>query len=109
MQSGAAFLFSAEEHLAELPRISMSSPNFFALSMKRAVGVHLAGAVFTALVASTSVLAQTPSPDKPLPGESPSRPRNAMEAPYAKAAIAKMREPLDHLTPVTDEMLRNPP
>jgi alcohol dehydrogenase (cytochrome c) len=32
-----------------------------------------------------------------------------MDSPYAKAAIATMQQPLDHLTPVTDEMLRNPP
>ena len=28
---------------------------------------------------------------------------------YAEAALAAMREPLNHLTPVTSEMLRNPP
>lgn len=31
------------------------------------------------------------------------------DSPYAKAALAAMREPLNHLTPVTAEMLRNPP
>jgi alcohol dehydrogenase (cytochrome c) len=31
------------------------------------------------------------------------------DSPYVKAALAALRAPLDHLTPVTDEMLRNPP
>ena len=30
-------------------------------------------------------------------------------SPYAQSALAAMRAPLDKLTPVTDEMLRNPP
>jgi alcohol dehydrogenase (cytochrome c) len=58
----------------------------------------------------TSAVAQTTAttPAAPAPA-APKWAKRAMDSPYAKAAIATMQEPLDHLTPVTDEMLRNPP
>jgi alcohol dehydrogenase (cytochrome c) len=46
--------------------------------------------------------ASTPPPE----GAAAPRPT---DTPYAKAALATMRAPLDKLTPVTDGMLRNPP
>jgi alcohol dehydrogenase (cytochrome c) len=42
--------------------------------------------------------------------EPPAPPRRRpVLTPYAKSKIAAMQAPLDRLTPVTDEMLRNPP
>src|SRR6185437_14828390 len=38
----------------------------------------------------------------------PTRRRPVM-TPYAQSKLAAMRAPLDRITPVTDEMLRNPP
>ncbi len=73
---------------------------------------------FLCLAASSSILAmsaQQPSPnasaatpptDSGPPDLGPPPP---VDSPYAKAALAVMREPLNRLTPVTDEMLRNPP
>jgi alcohol dehydrogenase (cytochrome c) len=62
------------------------------------------------------VLAQTPAAPKVNPAtgspqqavEHP-RPPRRIDTPYAKAAYAALQAPLDKLTPVTDEMLRNPP
>ncbi len=39
----------------------------------------------------------------------PPRPPRSIDTPYAKAAFAALQAPLAKLTPVTDEMLRNPP
>ena len=87
----------------------------FALKLARPVGAHLAVlAVLT--LADGTVLAQAPAPAKvnpatgtPVQTNTPPRPRRPIDSPYAKAALETMRAPLDHLTPVTDQMLRNPP
>jgi alcohol dehydrogenase (cytochrome c) len=64
---------------------------------------------------TTQASAQTPAAPQvnpatgtPVQKPAPPRPR-PIDSPYAKAALAAMRAPLDKLTPVTDEMLRNPP
>jgi alcohol dehydrogenase (cytochrome c) len=49
-----------------------------------------------------------PATGTPVQAPTPPR-RRPIDSPYAKNALATMREPLNHLTPVTDEMLRNPP
>ena len=49
-----------------------------------------------------------PETGTPVQTNRPQRQR-PIDTPYAKAALATMRAPLDKLTPVTDEMLRNPP
>jgi len=82
----------------------------FALKAVRQVGAHL-----TVLAALTlTCLSQPPAPVKvnPTTGTpvqtNTARPARPIDSPYAKAALAAMRAPLDKLTPVTDEMLRNP-
>ena len=65
--------------------------------------------------AATQAPTGTPMADKgvkPVAGEIGLRPvdhSRPIDSPYAKAAFAAMHAPLDKLTPVTDEMLRNPP
>jgi alcohol dehydrogenase (cytochrome c) len=77
----------------------------FALKLARSVGASLAmlaaltfvgGVVLTPVAAQVTPLPSTPHPRPPL-------------SPYAQSALAAIRAPLDKLTPVTDEMLRNPP
>jgi alcohol dehydrogenase (cytochrome c) len=87
----------------------------FALKMARSAGVCLT------LLASLTfvhrvVLAQAaatpkvnPATGTPVQGQAPPRPPRPIDSPYAKAAFAALKAPLDKLTPVTDEMLRNPP
>ena len=50
--------------------------------------------------------AKSPTAGSEMP---PTVDRSSADSPYAKAALAAMRAPLDKLTPVTAEMLRNPP
>ena len=87
----------------------------FALKMARSAGVCLTMLASLTLVESV-VLAQTdatpkvnPATGTPVQTNTPPRPRRPIDSPYAKAALETMRAPLDHLTPVTDQMLRNPP
>ncbi len=71
------------------------------------------GKILTLVAAQAAGPPQT-SPDDykdptTLPPPPPPQRRRSLLSPYAEAALAAMRAPLDHLTPVTDEMLRNPP
>jgi alcohol dehydrogenase (cytochrome c) len=50
-----------------------------------------------------------PTTGTPVQGQAPPRPPRPIDSPYAKAAFAALQAPLAKLTPVTDEMLRNPP
>ena len=87
----------------------------FALKMARSAGVALL--TFASLTLTTSVvLAQeapapkvNPATGTPVQGQSRPRPPRRVDTPYAKAAYEALQAPLDKLTPVTDEMLRNPP
>src|SRR6202012_4237798 len=86
-----------------------------ARKMIRSVGVYLMILASLTLVDS-AILAQTPAAPKvnpatgtPVQGQTPPRPPRAVDTPYAKAAFAALQAPLAKLTPVTDEMLRNPP
>ncbi len=90
----------------------MSLSRSSALKLARSVGACLAVlAVWMLLdrVFVTPAAAQAPqtggAPAQPAPGRGG---RGAL-SPSAEAALAAMREPLNHLTPVTAEMLRNPP
>jgi alcohol dehydrogenase (cytochrome c) len=69
--------------------------------------------VLSSAAAQTAAPAQTPAAPPTATGSSTPGPpkwaRSAMASPTVQAALAKMHEPLNHLTPVTDEMLRNPP
>ena len=86
----------------------------FPLKAARHIGAHLT--VLAALTLMNGIgLGQTPAPVKvnpetgtPVQSNRP-RPQRPIDTPYAKAALATMHAPLDKLTPVTDEMLRNPP
>jgi alcohol dehydrogenase (cytochrome c) len=62
-----------------------------------------------AILSATPPAGQAPGgiDDRPHPTQT-SRPRAPL-SPYEKAQVAAMRAPLDRLTPVTGEMLRNPP
>ena len=48
-----------------------------------------------------------PATGTPVQGQVRPRPPRPIDSPYAKAAFAALQAPLDKLTPVTDEMLRN--
>jgi alcohol dehydrogenase (cytochrome c) len=87
----------------------------FAVKLTRSAGVCLTILASLTLVDSV-VLAQAaatpkvnPATGTPVPGQAPPRPPRPIDSPYAKAAFAALQAPLDKLTPVTDEMLRNPP
>jgi alcohol dehydrogenase (cytochrome c) len=87
----------------------------FALKMARSAGVSLTMLASLTLVNSV-ILAQeaatpkvNPATGTPVQGQTPPRPPRRVDTPYAKAAYAALQAPLDKLTPVTDEMLRNPP
>ena len=87
----------------------------FALKMARSAGVCLTMLASLTLVDSV-VLAQAaatpkvnPATGTPIQGQAPPRPPRSIDTPYAKAAFAALQAPLAKLTPVTDEMLRNPP
>ena len=91
----------------------MSLSRSSALKLARSVGACLAVlAVWMLLdrVFVTPAAAQAPqtggAPAQPAPG---GRGGRGALSPSAQAALATMRAPLDRLTPVTDEMLRNPP
>ena len=86
----------------------------FPLKAARHIGAHLTVLAALTLMNGTG-LGQTPAPVKVNPEtgtpvqSNRTRPPRPIDTPYAKAALATMRAPLDKLTPVTDEMLRNPP
>jgi alcohol dehydrogenase (cytochrome c) len=87
----------------------------FALKMARSAGVCLTLLASLTLVDSV-VLGQAaatpkvnPATGTPIQGQAPPRPPRSIDTPYAKAAFAALQAPLAKLTPVTDEMLRNPP
>jgi alcohol dehydrogenase (cytochrome c) len=92
----------------------MGMSRYFALKLSCSVGVCVAvsaalafmdGVVFPA-AAQTPSAVQAPSTG----GAPPVRPRPLPQlTPYARAQLKVLRAPLDRLTPVTDEMLRNPP
>jgi alcohol dehydrogenase (cytochrome c) len=78
----------------------------FLLKQTRFVGAWLATLAALMLVDG---IVQTPAAAQALPVQpSTVHPRPPL-SPYAESALAAMRAPLDKLTPVTDEMLRNPP
>ena len=89
------------------------------LMASRSIARVAATFTFLCLAAGASILvmsAQQPSPNAsaatPPPTDSGPPdlgPPPPVDSPYAKAALAVMRAPLNRLTPVTDEMLRNPP
>ncbi|MGE0404903.1 MAG: pyrroloquinoline quinone-dependent dehydrogenase [Candidatus Korobacteraceae bacterium] len=81
----------------------------FAVKPARPAGAFLAMSGALALIAClvlTPAAAQAPAASTP-PAQS--QQQQQMNSPYVKSALAAMREPLNRLTPVTDEMLRNPP
>ena len=87
----------------------------FAVKLTRSAGVCLTMLASLTLVDSV-VLAQAaatpkvnPATGTPIQGQAPPRPPRPIDSPYAKAAFAALQAPLAKLTPVTDEMLRNPP
>jgi alcohol dehydrogenase (cytochrome c) len=79
------------------------------LSAWLAVGAVLVCVVLPQATAQTPAPAQTPATTQTPAPPVPPRWAHALESPYAKSALSAIREPLNHLTPVTDEMLRNPP
>ncbi len=88
----------------------------FVLKMASSISRYSAVLAFAACVAPPQATAQAPAAPKvnpatgtPVQTPTPQRPRRPMDSPYAKAAYAAMQAPLNRLTPVTDEMLRNPP
>jgi alcohol dehydrogenase (cytochrome c) len=90
----------------------------FALKLARSVGACLAVLAAWALldrVVLTHAVAQAPpAGGAPAAGATPVPPargggRGRALTPYAQARLKDMRAPLDRLTPVTGEMLRNPP
>ena len=87
----------------------------FAVKRTRSAGVCLA-MLASLTLGDSVVLAQAaatprvnPATGTPIQGQAPPRPPRPIDSPYAKAAFAALQAPLDKLTPVTDEMLRNPP
>jgi alcohol dehydrogenase (cytochrome c) len=93
----------------------MHLSNSFALKMARSAGVCLTLLASLTLVDSV-VLGQeaatpkvNPATGSPAQAQERTRPPRRIDTPYAKAAYAALQAPLDKLTPVTDEMLRNPP
>jgi alcohol dehydrogenase (cytochrome c) len=87
----------------------------FAVKLTRSAGICLTMLASLTLVDSV-VLAQAaatpkvnPATGTPIQGQAPPRPPRPIDSPYAKAAFAALQAPLAKLTPVTDEMLRNPP
>jgi alcohol dehydrogenase (cytochrome c) len=93
----------------------MHLSNSFALKMARSAGVCLTLLASLTLVDSV-VLGQeaaapkvNPATGSPAQAQERPRPPRRIDTPYAKAAYEALQAPLDKLTPVTDEMLRNPP
>ena len=93
----------------------MHLPRSFVLKLTRSAGLCLTMLASLTLVDNV-VLAQTsatpkvnPATGSPAQGVEHPRPPRPIDSPYAKAAFAALHAPLDKLTPVTDEMLRNPP
>ena len=81
----------------------------FALKLARSVGACvavLAGWTLLDRIILTPAAGQTPPA-----GGAPAPPprRRPVMTPYAQSKLKDMQKPLDRLTPVTDEMLRNPP
>ena len=91
----------------------MYLPRSFAVKLTRSAGVCLTLLASLTLV-DRVVLAQeapkvNPATGSPAQAQERPRPPRRIDTPYAKAAYAALQAPLDKLTPVTDEMLRNPP
>jgi alcohol dehydrogenase (cytochrome c) len=84
----------------------------FAVKLARSAGACLAVLAAWGLldrVVLTQAAAQAPpAGGAPAPPGRGGRGRGPL-SPFAKSALADMRAPLDRLTPVTGEMLRNPP
>jgi alcohol dehydrogenase (cytochrome c) len=87
----------------------------FALKLTSSAGVFLT-MLASLTLADGVVLAQdaaapkvNPATGSPAQAQERPRPPRRIDTPYAKAAFAALQAPLDKLTPVTDEMLRNPP
>ena len=87
----------------------------FALKLTLSAGVYLTMLASLTLV-DRVILAQAaaapkvnPATGSPAQAQERPRPPRRIDTPYAKAAYAALQAPLDKLTPVTDEMLRNPP
>jgi alcohol dehydrogenase (cytochrome c) len=78
-----------------------------AMKLTRPFGAWLAAWTLVACIAPMPADAQAPATGGALPP--PKWPPRAIDSPYARSALAAMREPLNHLAPVTGEMLRNPP
>ncbi|MEO6801951.1 MAG: PQQ-binding-like beta-propeller repeat protein [Granulicella sp.] len=90
----------------------MHLSRIFALKLTRSIGAYFVASTLLSGV----VLAQTsatpkvnPTTGTPVQGPERPRPVRPMDSPYAKAALAALRAPLDKLTPVTNEMQLNPP
>src|ERR1700730_6544488 len=87
----------------------------FALKVARSAGLYLTMLVSLTLVDNLMLAQEVAAPQVNPPTVSPAqaqervRPPRRIDTPYAKAAFAALQAPLDKLTPVTDEMLRNPP
>jgi alcohol dehydrogenase (cytochrome c) len=89
------------------------------LMASRSIARVAATFTFLFLAAGSSILVMSAQQPSPNPGTATPPPTDSgppdlgppppVDSPYAKAALAVLREPLDRLTPVTDEMLRNPP
>jgi alcohol dehydrogenase (cytochrome c) len=93
----------------------MHLSRFFVLKLTRSAGACLAMLASLTLVDRLG-LAQEAAPPKvnpatgsPAQAQERPRPPRRIDTPYAKAAYAALQAPLDKLTPVTNEMLRNPP
>ena len=93
----------------------MGSSRSFVPKLARSVGAGLALLIAWALldrVVLTRAAAQAPAGGasaQPAPPAGGGRGFGRALTPYAQSALKTIRAPLDRLTPVTDEMLRNPP
>lgn len=104
-------------HCPKFQEDTMSLSRSLALKLTRSVGACLAMLAASTLLDRAILMpaaAQVPpapaAASTPLPegAAAPRRPRPPL-TPTVQAALKAMRAPLDRLTPVTGEMLRNPP
>ena len=115
---GTLTLFTTAQNSRTFGRYEGNTLILLSKSFPRKAARHI-GAHLTVLAALTLMngtgLGQTPAPVKVNPEtgtpvqRNRTRPPRPIDTPYAKAALGTMLAPLDKLTPVTDEMLRNPP